>query len=132
MKANANSKLTASQCKEIEKNLQADRDFKAHIYQQLAELQPYIATDSHIAVAVKVEADSKNPESQPEYSLRLHTKLGDFKLEAEGRDADYYNALAVAKEKMRQQLNELHSASIDSRERNAAIHALVRGHLTLH
>lgn len=112
--------------------IESDRDFKAHIYQQLVDLQPFLAEDSQISVAMQVEKDPEHPEEKPECVLTLHTNVGQFQLETEGRDKDQYRALEIAKQKMVQQLNEVHAAAIDTRERNAHIQALARGELTLH
>lgn len=112
--------------------IENDREFKAHIYQQLAELQPFLSEEAQISVAIQVEKDANLPDSKTECALRLVATLGDFRLEAEGRDADHYTALDIAKRKMFGQLTAVHGASIDSRERNAQIQALARGELTIH
>lgn len=113
-------------------SVENDREFKAHIYQQLVELQPYLSEDSQVSVAIHVEKNPERPEEKPEYILTLAANFGQFHLETEGRDSDHFKALDIAKQKMIDQLNEAHAAAIDSRERNAHIQALARGELTLH
>lgn len=111
-------------------NLENDREFKAHVYQQLVDLQPFLAPDSQVAVLVQQESDSEKPKKS-EYTLTLVTTMGDYKLEAEGRDSDLYTALGIAKRKMLDQLEEWVNTS-DSDERDAQIEAYLDGSHTIH
>lgn len=118
--------------------IQNDREFKAHVYQQLVDLQPFLSPDSQVAVIVNIgqddEADddevSENLETN--YALTLIATLGDYRLEAQGRNADLYEALGIAKRKMLQQLDEVFNSAIDSNERNSEIDDLMQGKLTIH
>jgi ribosome-associated translation inhibitor RaiA len=116
--------------------IEGDREFKAHVYQQLLDLQPFLSEESQISVAIQVnepeKADGTEVHEELEYTLTLHAKLGNFQLDAEGRDSNRYTALSNAKQQMLRQLTSLVGSSIDSRERNAHIRALTRGGLTLH
>ncbi len=124
----------------IKTEIEGDREFKAHVYQQLLDLQPFLSEESQVSVAIQVSepADETNrgtkavTEKAPIYTLTLHANLGEFQIDAEGRDTNRYTALSSAKQQMLQQLNSLVGASVDSRERNAHIRALTRGELTLH
>jgi len=123
----------------IKAEIEGDREFRAHLYQQLNDLQPFLSEDSQVSVAIQVTepknaANTANTEAQRglEYKLTLHAKLGDFQLDAEGHDSNRYTALSRAKQQMLQKLTSLVGSSIDSRERNAHILALTRGELILH
>ena len=120
------------------KDIGNDREFMAHVYQQLVDLQPFLSPESQVAVVVKVGADEdvladvEEIEDSDSYLLTLVATLGDHRLEAEGRNADLYEALGIAKRKMLQQLDDVYSSAIDAGERNSEIDALVKGELTVH
>lgn len=107
-----------------------DREFKAHIYQQLVDLQPFLSPDSQVAVLVQQDQDEL--EDEDAYALTLVATLGDYRLESEGRDADLYEAFSIAKRKMLQQLEEWYNAAIDSTERDEQINTLLDGGYTIH
>lgn len=140
------SKPLAPQAIDVEN----DPEFKAHVYQQLVELQPFLSPESQVAVVVKVGSETEEDftdtddestsiapdedqhEVDEDFALTLVATLGEYRLEAEGRNADLYEALGIAKRKMLQQLDEVYSSAIDSDERGTEIDALMRGELTLH
>lgn len=106
-------------------DVENDREFKAHIYQQLVELQPYLAADSQVAVLVQREDDE-------ELTLTLVATWGEYRLEAEGKDEDLYEAFALAKRKMVQQLDEWYNTAIDTTERDAEIQGIMDGSHLIH
>lgn len=110
--------------------IENDREFKAHIYQQLIDLQPFLSPDSQVAVLVQQEQD--DVDEHPVYALTLAASFGDYRLESEGRDADLYEAFSIAKRKMLQQLEEWYNAAVDTSERDAQINSLIEGGQTLH
>ncbi len=119
--------------------IQNDREFKAHVYQQLVDLQPFLSPDSQVAVIVNIGQDDDADEdeiidesSEPNYALTLIATLGDYRLEAKGRNPDIYEALGIAKRKMLQQLDEVYNSAIDSNERISEIDDLMQGKLTIH
>lgn len=112
------------------KAIENDREFKAHIYQQLVDLQPYLSSESQIAVLIQVDQDEETEET--EYALTLVATLGEYRLEAEGRENDIYLALGSAKRNLLHQLDEVYGAAIDSKERDAEIRTLMQGGLTIH
>ncbi len=116
------------------KAIENDREFKAHIYQQLVELQPYLSAESQVAVLVQLEQgeDYETGEESTEYTLSLVATVGEYKIEAEGKDNDLYEALGHAKRKMIDQLEEVYSTAIDSSERDEQIQTLLQGGYTLH
>jgi ribosome-associated translation inhibitor RaiA len=130
-------------------DVENDREFKAHIYQQLVELQPFLASDSQVAVVVEVQdvpefdevksAAGKEAHESPlpsgkkeEIVLTLVTNWGEYKVEAEGRDQDLYSAFSAAKEKLKHLLDECYNSAIDSDERDAQIQNLLDGNALLH
>lgn len=114
------------------KAIENDREFKAHVYQQLIDLQPFLSPESEISVLVQIEQNEKEPAQNPEHVLTLVATLGDYRLEIEGRHADLYHALGIAKRKMVEQLEEIYSAAIDSDDRDEEIQGLLSGANTLH
>lgn len=115
--------------------IQNDREFKAHVYQQLVDLQPFLSPDSQVAVIVNIgqdDDDEFSEDMESDYALTLIATLGEYRLEAQGRNSDLYEALGIAKRKMLQQLDEVFNSAIDSNERNSEIDDLMQGKLTIH
>jgi ribosome-associated translation inhibitor RaiA len=110
----------------VDVDVENDREFKAHIYQQLVDLQPFLAPDSQVAVLVQ-----PSEEKESEYNLTLVTTLGDYRLEAEGDAEDVYEAFGIAKQKMLQQLDEWLNA-VDNSERDEQIQSYLNGEHQLH
>ena len=140
-KSNRPNKEAAQESKKLNQDsdiclkaeLEKDRDFKANIYQQLIDLQPFLSEESQVAVAIHVSPPKDDePKRAAEYALTLSANIGELRLESEGRDSDRYVALSLAKQSLLLQLDALHGAAIDSRERNAQIVAFSRGEMTLH
>jgi ribosome-associated translation inhibitor RaiA len=115
------------------KAIENDREFKAHIYQQLVDLQPYLEPESQISVLVQIEQDlDEVTESGTTIALTLVASIQDYKIEAEGRSADMYEAFGFAKQGMLVELEEFHNASVDTNARNAEIQTLLTGGYTIH
>ena len=136
-----------------------ERELKAYIYQQLADLQPYLIADSQMAVSVhqvsaieeivadtldddelkaiendELEEDEPN-KAQPEvgdYVVKLTTTLEGGRLVAQGHAADVFEAFGVAKGAMVQQLSQLQNALMDSTERDVEIQNYLSGSKTIH
>jgi hypothetical protein len=134
-----------------------DREFKAHIYQHLVDLQPFLTEDSQISVMVEQERsegtqftakrnksnNKKDTQKSTKTLKRDNTKvprphrlsivitLGEYRLESEGQSTDLYEAFGQAKARMLAQLEELYSAAVDTSERDAQIQSLIEGH-TIH
>lgn len=107
-------------------DVENDREFKAHIYQQLVDLQPFLAPDSQVAVLVQ-----PSEENEAEYNLTLVTTLGEYRLEAEGDAEDVYEAFGIAKDRMLAQLDEWLN-STDTSERDEQIQTFIDGGHQLH
>jgi ribosome-associated translation inhibitor RaiA len=112
------------------KAIESDREFKAHVYQQLVELQPFLSPESEVSVLVQLEQDEDTEET--DYVLTLVATLGEYRLECEGRGSDLYCSLGIAKRKMVEQLEEVYNAAIDSADREEEIQSLLSGSSTLH
>ena len=119
--------------------LENDREFKAHVYQQLADLQPMLAPGCEISVLLSKEAEPKEGskthgehDAANEVALTLVATFGDYRLEVEGRDENAYAAFGIAKRKIVDQLDAFYSTTIDSEERDAEIRGLMSGAFTLH
>ena len=142
MQATSESRMTAAHQEILDpvKAIENDREFKAHIYQQLVELQPFLQTDSQISVLVQLEANraETNQESvlesegEPTVVLCLVATMGDLRLESEGRNNDIYEAFHLAKLGMIQELEDYHDSSVDSLDRESKIQSLLSGANTIH
>jgi ribosome-associated translation inhibitor RaiA len=110
-------------------NVENDPELKAYIYQNLVDLQPYLAPESQVSVLVGQE---DGEEGETEHSLTLVATLGDYRLEAEGQNPDIYEAFMLAKRKMLSQLEEWYVSSIDSSERDNEIQAVLEGRHMIH
>jgi hypothetical protein len=111
-------------------SIESDREFKAHIYQQLVDLQPFLSPDSQIAVLV--QQDDEEEQEDKGIGLTLVATFGDYRLEAEGRDENAYKAFGIAKQKMLDQIDEYCNAAIDSSDRDEEIQNLMSGAGTIH
>lgn len=109
-----------------------DREFKAHIYQQLTDLQPYLSAESQIAVLVSEEEADDDEETGTEYVLTLVATFGEYRLEAEGRDTNLYEAFGLAKKAMLSQIEEWYSLAVDTTERDAQIQSVIEGGYMVH
>jgi ribosome-associated translation inhibitor RaiA len=110
--------------------IENDREFKAHIYQQLVDVQPFLTPESQVAVAIQLEPDALSKETN--YVLTLTTNLGEYLVEVEGRNSDVYASFGEAKSKLIRQLDEVYGAAIDSKDREIEIQSLLSGEMTLH
>jgi ribosome-associated translation inhibitor RaiA len=113
------------------KSIENDREFKAFIYQHLLELQPYLAPESQVSVMIQVDQEEEHTNDRM-ITMTLAATFGDYRLEAEGTDADMYEAFILAKDSMLEQLEEYFNLAVDSAERDAQIRSVMEGHHTLH
>lgn len=137
--AKASARRMASRIKDIEN----DREFKAHVYQQFNDLQPFLSAEAQVAVVLQMEEQTESEIKHDQFVLKLITTLpggadGDteasetMQLESEGRNDDVYEAFAIAKRNMQEQLIALHGSQIESELREEAIAELAAGGYTIH
>ncbi len=110
-------------------SVENDPELKAYIYQNLVDLQPFLAPESQVAVLVGQDEDE---DGKFEHSLTLVATLGDYRLEAEGQNEDIYEAFLMAKRKMLHQLEDWYVSSIDNSERDNEIQAVLEGRHMIH
>ncbi len=111
-------------------SIENDLELKAFIYQHLVDLQPFLGSESQIAVLV---GQNERTDGAPkEHALMLVATLGDYRLEAEGQDEDVYQAFILAKRKMLVQLENWYASSVDTRERDNEIQAVIEGRHLIH
>ena len=108
--------------------IETDREFTAHVYQNLIDLQPYLAGDSKIAVMVRrsspemdVEIDDAAASGASNFLVTLSATVGEARIEAHGQDADIYVAFDEAKELMVEHMSEWSESAQDPRERDLRI-----------
>lgn len=111
-------------------SVENDPELKAYIYQNLVDLQPYLAPESQVAVLIG--QDSGEDGDLPRHALTLVATLGGYRLEAKGQDEDIYAAFMMAKRKMLSQLEDWHTTSSDSSARDNEIQALIEGRHLIH
>lgn len=111
-----------------------DAELKAHIYQHLMDLQPYLLANAQVAVLVqRAEGESSQTENdEPDFLVTLVATLNEGRMEAEGEDADIYEAFNKAKLTMIQQLAEVQNSMMDPAEREVEVRAALDGTYTLH
>jgi ribosome-associated translation inhibitor RaiA len=115
----------------VELPVENDREFKAHIYQQLAEIQPYLSADSQVAVMVQQDKAEDQTRSDYNYTLTLIMTFGEYKVESEGKASNVYEAFGLAKRKMMDVIDDWYS-SVDTSERDAQVQSVIEGTHTLH
>lgn len=113
-------------------SIENDREFKAHIYQHLVDLQPFLAPDSQVAVLVQPDEERDEDDDEDSIGLTLVATVGEYRIESEGRDSDIYEAFGIAKRKMMEQLEEWYNAAVDTTERDEQIQSMLSGDRLLH
>jgi ribosome-associated translation inhibitor RaiA len=111
-----------------------DPELKAYIYQHLMDIQPYLLANAQVAVLVqRAEADVTQSESDElDYVVTLVATLNEGRMEAEGQNADIYEAFNKAKDVMIHQLAEVQNSMMDPAEREVEVRAALDGTYTLH
>jgi ribosomal subunit interface protein len=107
-----------------------DRELKAYIYQQLMDIQPYLVTNSQVAVTVSLK--NKNSKKKKQFLVTLNAKIENGEMAAEGQDGDVYQAFGKAKELMMLQLAELQNSLMDPAERELEVQTALAGGYTIH
>lgn len=114
--------------------VEKDLEVKAYIYQQLVELQPYLLADSQVAVGIE-EVRVATPGSKRkkvEYLVTLTASIDEGEMEVEGQGADFYQAFAIAKDRMVHELAEIQDSLTDAGEREMIVRSAMNGGLTIH
>lgn len=83
---------------------QLEHEVKAHLYQQLAELEPMIPSGSGTEMSVKEYSKKKNKFS---VSITLKTAYGN--IEAKGNNQDVFVAMSQAKQNIIKELDKFYS-----------------------
>ena len=111
-----------------------DPELKAYIYQHLMDIQPYLLANAQVAVLVQRAEDelSQSENDEPDHVVTLVATLNEGRMEAEGQDADIYEAFNKAKEAMIHQLAEIQNSMMDPAEREVEVRAALNGTYTLH
>lgn len=125
-------KMVGSQAslRRVAKEIEVDREFKAHIYQQLVELQPMLSGNSEISVQVQIEKDEKT--GALIYEMKLVANIDEGRIESSGRAGDIYSSLSTAKQNMMGQLKGIYNIILDTSEREEEIQGILEGKRNLH
>ncbi len=103
-----------------------DKELQAYIYQQIAELEPFLMPNTHVNVLVQNEnKDDK------EKSVKLTISVPAGVIEAEAADQDIYKAISDAKKVLLFQIDEINSET-DSAEREIKVRNFMYGSHRLH
>ena len=107
-----------------------ESEFRAHVYQQVFELEPFLIPASQILVLGKrvMAEDGRDPE----FLATLVTTIGNQRLQAQSRNASFFAALTNAKNGLVQALNNFANQTGDTHQRNWTIDSMLKGELTLH
>ena len=100
-------------------------EMRAHIYQQLSDLEPHLPEGSGITVYID-DADIKNISA----AIRVNTPYGE--IQAEGQSTDVYHSLSIAKESVIKQLGEMERATMDSDSSHAEAITEVKNKTSVH
>ncbi len=140
--------------------VESDKELKAFIYQQMADIQPLVP-EAKVAVTVQLvnsgeieemhqeeyyeeveyrevsladdEADEESSAiDEKEYLVSLTATFGDGQLEVEGSDKNVYIAVTKAKDILVAQLTAVQNALLDQTERDVQIQNIISGNYTLH
>ncbi len=110
------------------KLLEKSPEVKSYIYQQILEFEPFVTSDTVIAVIARdpkklmlqLESEGKTEliEKLPKmYRIAIILKEGDTKIQDEGLADDIFEAIKIAKEKLLVRLQAIHDSVISKSER---------------
>lgn len=109
---------------------EADPEVKAHVYQQLTDLEKFSISASSMVVLMRKTPASKSGRST--FAVDLVVSFGASRLESSGRAHNVFEAVNRAKFEMEQQLQEVQNALISSQDREIAIQSLLYGTGRIH
>jgi ribosome-associated translation inhibitor RaiA len=108
-----------------------DLEVQSFIYQQMAEFEPYVTSETLILVVArdpKPKADDTDDQdsshldhAEKRHRIAVMLKDDDAKIEAEHQDDDIYTAIKMAKEKLLTRLIEIQAEIESPQERQEAI-----------
>ncbi len=118
------SNLRNPSIKVLDKNLEV----KSYIYQQIMEFEPYVTSDTVIAVIARdpkklmlqLESEGKTEliEKLPKmYRIAIILKEGDTKIQDEGLSEDIFEAIRIAKDKLLIRLQDIQDTIMSKSER---------------
>ena len=118
------SNLRNPSIKVLEKNLEV----KSYIYQQIMEFEPYVTSDTVVAVIARdpkklmlqLESEGKTDliEKLPKmYRIAIILKEGDTKIQDEGLSEDIFEAIRIAKDKLLIRLQDIQDTIMSKSER---------------
>jgi ribosomal subunit interface protein len=104
---------------------EAGADLKAHVYQQLTDLEKYSVPATSMMVVMRKSVPTKKGNSV--YAVNLVVNVGDTTLEAQGRARNVFAAVSRAKDEMEAQLNAVQNSLVNSKQRDLQIRVLMQG-----
>ncbi len=118
------SNLRNPSIKVLDKNLEV----KSYIYQQIMEFEPYVTSDTVVAVIARdpkklmlqLESEGKTEliEKLPKmYRIAIVLKEGDTKIQDEGLSEDIFEAIRIAKDKLLIRLQDIQDTIMSKSER---------------
>jgi ribosome-associated translation inhibitor RaiA len=111
-----------------------DNDLKAHIYQQVALLEPQLGIGSQVAVLLRQEPLSEGSEgnetdTESLYVVELQVEVDREKLQIEASNTTPYLAMTSARQHMQAVLAELLSMGEKGEQRSSVIHSIINNDL---
>jgi len=100
----------------------ADPEVKAHIYQQLAEFEPYLLPESQMAVLVQ----KMGTKGENGFVVTLVISSEGGKVEGVGNGDNVYDAATQAKKAALLEFEQIQNAVISSGERELEINAIMK------
>ncbi len=101
---------------------QADSELKAHIFQLISEIEPYLLPGSHVAVLV----NSKTSREGMNFMITLSLTSDGARIEAKGISENAYDAATEAKNALLRKFDSIQDSVVSPQERENEIKSIVK------
>lgn len=127
------------QIEHVLEEIAAAPELKAYVYQQVAELKPYLGKEALVTLSMKNHVKKNQPKNQSENQVQegairlvLAVDFGAWQVEAEGCGDDMFAAILNAKQTLLVLLQDVVHGLSDPQERALKVDLAAKGRLYLH
>lgn len=103
-------------------SFETEPELKAHIFQLISELEPYLLPGSHVAVFV----NSKAIKEGLQFLVTLSLTTDGARIEAKGISENVYDAATEAKNALMRKFDSIQEAVVNPQERENEIKSIVK------
>jgi len=101
---------------------ETEPELKAHIFQLVAEIEPYLLPGSHVAVFI----NSKPSNEGEQFSITLSLTSDGARIEAKGFSENVFDAATEAKNALMRKFDSIQDSVVNPQERENEIKSIVK------